>query len=286
MPTLLPEPLASAPFIVLRAVLFVLFLNAAGFGIELKVGTLNCYLLFDPSYDHPGRIDEQNPLSPENYQRKVSNLATLINGYEVVGLQEIGGRPEVEMFAKTAGMKWAFAKGKDTATGQEVALLHRLSGWQMIRHGRVPQLDRHLSKHLSVSMEKGSSRIHFLVVHLIRPIGKQAEKHAEQLRAVGNWMRNQVGQDPNATVIVLGDTNNSTKASLWGFGQEAAELNGYKETHLIRQPYDRLIVAGIGRWTAIEIRRPPYGTRPNDLNKSLWTDHFFIGATLQIPRSN
>ena len=37
---------------------------------------------------------------------------------------------------------------------------------------------------------------------------------------------------------------------------------------------------GNAKWTGIEVLRPPYGRKPNDANKRVWTDHYFVGATL------
>jgi hypothetical protein len=260
-----------------------LLLAAAALATELKIGTLNCYLLFDPAIQHSGKLDDEKRMSSAEYQTKLSNLASLIKGYQVVALQETGGRDEVTALAKAAGMLWAWTKGKDVATGEEVALLYDLPGWKVTSEGRVGELDRVVSKHLLVLATRGTDRIYFLAVHLIRPIGAQAEKQARQRTAIGGWMAEEVARDPGASVVVLGDTNDSDAnpgPSLYGIGREAGELDGFAATHLIGKCFDRLVLAGVGNWTAIEIIRPPYGKRPNDSNKRVWTDHFFVGTTL------
>ena len=99
--------------------------------VDLKVGTLNCYLLFDPAIDHTGKVDDENRLQPAEYQTKLSNLSTLASGYEVVAIQETGGRPEITALAAKAKLDWFWTKGKDTATGEEVGLLYRLPGWKV-----------------------------------------------------------------------------------------------------------------------------------------------------------
>jgi hypothetical protein len=58
--------------------------------VDLKVGTLNCYLLFDPAIDHVGKVDDENRLQPAEYQTKLSNFSTLMTGYEILALQETG----------------------------------------------------------------------------------------------------------------------------------------------------------------------------------------------------
>ena len=59
--------------------------------------------------------------------------------------------------------------------------------------------------------------------------------------------------------VILGDTNSSSRESLYGLGNDAGEFNGYAPTHLTNNCYDRLVVAGVGKWAGIEVLRPPYG---------------------------
>ena len=179
-------------------------------------------------------------------------------------------------------MSWAWAKGKDTATGQDVAVLHNLPGWTVSSKGRVAELDRVVSKHLLVLATKGQERVYFLAVHLLRPIGPQADKQAKQREAIGAWATGLLSREPGATVLVVGDTNFSDRNALYGVGREAGELNAFAATHLTNKCCDRLVVAGVGEWAGIEVLRPPYGPRPNDANKRVWTDHYFVGATLRI----
>ena len=104
-------------------------------------------------------------------------------------------------------------------------------------------------------------------------------------RAIGAWAQGLLARESGATVVILGDTNNSSRESLYGLGNDAGDLNGYASTHLGGKAFDRLVVAGVGSWSAVEIRRPTYGVKPNDGNKRVWTDHFFVGATLSVPRN-
>ena len=208
---------------------FVLWV-AAAVGAELRVGTLNCYLLFDPAVQHPGKLDDKEKMSPKEYREKLGNLASLMGDYQVVALEETGGKAEVQALATATGMEWAWTKGRDTATGEEVGFLYRLPEWKMVSHGRVPELDSVVSKHLLVTLAHGSGRIHILVVHLIRPIGTQADKQARQTAAIAAWISRVQNREPAATIVILGDTNNTvTKpgTSLFGIGREANELNQF-----------------------------------------------------------
>ena len=266
---------------ILRCLALFLLVAGAVFAADLKVGTLNCYLLFDPAIDHRGKVDDDNRMSSAQYQQKLTNLATLTKGYDVVAVQEIGGKSETAALAKAAGFSWAWTQGRDTATGQEVALLHNLPSWQVTSKGRVAELDRVVSKHLLVLATKGQERVYFLAVHLLRPIGAQQQKQEGQRKAIGAWAEGLLARESGATVVILGDTNNSSRESLYGLGNDAGELNGYASTHLTNKCYDRLVVAGNGKWIGIEVLRPPYGRKPNDANKRVWTDHYFVGAVLR-----
>jgi hypothetical protein len=252
--------------------------------VDLKVGTLNTYLFFDPSINHTGKVDDENRMTAEEYRTKVENLSTLIQGYEIIALQETGGRDEIIALAAKAKMDWLWSRGKDTATGEEVGVIYHLPGWKVTSRGRVGDLDKVVSKHLLVSASKGTSTVYFLAVHLLRPIGAQTEKHQGQLDAIGAWARELSGREPKATVVVLGDTNNTNvKTALYGLGTEAGALNQFAATHLSNKCFDRLVAVGPGHWTAIDVRRPPYPHKPNDTLKRIWTDHFFVGATLALP---
>ena len=264
-----------------RLALFLLIVGAV-FGADLKVGTLNCYLLFDPAINHRGKVDDDNRMTSAQYQQKLTNLATLTKGYDVVALQEIGGKAETAALAKAAGSSWAWTQGRDTATGQEVALLHNLPSWQVSSKGRVAELDRVVSKHLLVLATRGQERVYFLAVHLLRPIGAQQQKQEGQRKAIGAWAEGLLARESGATVVILGDTNNSSRESLYGLGNDAGELNGYASTHLTNKCFDRLVVAGNGKWTDLKIVKPPYGKKPNDANKRVWTDHYFVGAVLEL----
>jgi hypothetical protein len=269
----------------LRSVALFLVLAVTALAADLKVGSLNCFLLFDPAIDHRGKVDDANRMTAEHYRAKVANLATLTKGYNIVSLQETGGRAEIAALARSAGMAWSWAEGRDTATGQEVGFLHNLPGWVVTSKGRVAALDKVVSKHLLVLATRESERIYFLAVHLLRPIGPQADKQAKQREAIGAWATSLLAREPGATVVVVGDTNNTDRRSLYGLGSDAGELNGYASTHLTNKCYDRLVVAGNGKWIGIEVLKPPYGRKPNDTNKRVWTDHFFVGATLMTSSS-
>lgn len=249
---------------------------------SIRVGTLNCYLFFDPAQVRRGEVATEHMLTPDQYVQKRANLTSLISDCGFVGLEEVGGRTEIQDCARGLGWDFAFAAGRDTYTGEQVGAIYHLPGWRVTNNGRVSALDAIVSKHLLVTAKKGKQTLRFLVVHLVRPLGKNVGKHDEQLAAIGAWAQN--ASAGGGTVVVLGDTNDTRAApgaSIFGAGHEANELVRWSATHLDGKPYDRLVVFGPGQWADVTIERPLYGKRPNELLRTLWTDHFALKATLR-----
>lgn len=261
---------------------FVLSITAVA-GEDVRIATLNCYLLFSPALSHQGNVAKENRLSSDQYSEKIENLLSLVKGANFIALQETRGKAEIEELAKAGGYAWAFAKGRDTYTGEEVGALYSLPGWDVTVNGRVAELDKTISKHLLVTAKKGTQKIRFLIVHLIRPIGQNEAKHNIQIAAIRQWAESTFSAEPKSCVVILGDTNHATNqqgSSIFDIGREAGELLGFPATHLDGRNYDRLVLVGPGEWRDALINRPPYGKRPNDILKRTWTDHFVMGATL------
>ena len=264
----------------LTSILLFAALTVSALAAHLRVASLNCYLLFDPAMVHSGQVATENPLSPDDYRAKINNLAHLAAGCDIIGLQETGGVQEVMDLATAMGYRWAFTKGRDTYTGEEVGLLYRpRPGWRYAVDGRVGELDRLVSKHLLVTVTGEGRRIRFLVVHLLRPIGNNTAKQAAQIAAINDWAKRQA-QETGTTIVVLGDTNSGGRAPIFTFGQELNVLTDYRATHLTGRPFDRLAASPDGRWSQASITAPPYGQKPNGRLKHLWTDHFLLAGTL------
>ena len=88
-----------------------------------------------------------------------------------------------------------------------MGVLYHLPGWVVTSKGRVADLDRIVSKHLLIQATKDKARVYVLAVHLLRPIGAQAEKQAAQREAIGAWATGLLTREPGATVVIAGDTN-------------------------------------------------------------------------------
>lgn len=274
----------------LRFSILWLSLSGLAFSAELSVATLNAYHLFAPAENRSGRAAEANRYDQGTYEAKIANLSSLLSGVRpnVVGLEEVGGKEEVRDLAAKAGpYQYGFVKGRDTYTGQNVGIMLSLpEGYNSRFLGRVPELDRALSKHSLVRITATDTRrpLYLLVVHLIRPIGTDgALRHESQLISIQKWVEGMFAENPNAVVVVLGDTNSREKGkALFSGALDLLAANDYPGTHLDGSPYDRIMVFGQNvRAGNLVVTRPPYGKRPNDLNKLLWSDHFLVSGTIR-----
>lgn len=243
---------------------------------DLKIGTLNCYFLFDPGRPEKTQLKDKGPTA-EQYIKKTENLASLMKDLDVVALQEIGGEGEARDEARLAGdYKVCFVQGKDTFTGQDVAVLVKPDARIKVLSVQRNQALESLSKHVVVILTEGGKRYAILNVHLIRPIGTSAEKHARQLAAISEWIADVRNRDPQTVIVVMGDFNN-TKPALPLAGN-SDEKTGHAPTHLVNQAFDHIFTSG--KLSEVEIVRPPYPKRPNDDLKMLWTDHYLLKASV------
>lgn len=256
---------------------FALWIFVSAALADLKVGTLNCYLLFAPGSDPGGQLKDV-ALAPDAYTEKVTHLASLVKGLDFVGLEELGGEVDAKNMANAAGTyQPLFVQGKDTYTGEDVgALVLKRSGIIVKKTSRVPALEN-LSKHLLVTLDADGKRYAVLVVHLLRPIGKNEGKHLAQLDSIRDWAESLKKSAPDTTIVVLGDFNNDGKKLLPL--EDSAAVTNYAPTHLTGKAYDHIFTSG--KLNAVEIVRPPLPKRPNDTLKALWTDHFLVKCVLR-----
>jgi endonuclease/exonuclease/phosphatase family metal-dependent hydrolase len=168
--------------------------------------------------------------------------------------------------------------GLRTFTGQDVATLVSPRRGLLVRSAsRVDELEP-LSKHLLVMLEESGTRYAVLNVHLIRPIGRNARKHGQQLAAIGAWVEALQAREPATVIIVLGDFNDPAP-NLMPLA-DSAVATGFRPTHLDKKSFDRIFTTGVLEQTVVI--RPPYPTRPNEGLKAAWTDHYLLKASVEF----
>lgn len=116
----------------LRGCIYLLFIAfASNVHAELNVMTLNAEWLWTP-HDH--RVDgnrfNKGDMSPAAYKNELEFYAELIRTHnvQVLAISEIENEAVANDLARTIGKGWRayFKQGRDTATGQDVAILSNL----------------------------------------------------------------------------------------------------------------------------------------------------------------
>lgn len=258
-------------------VVFALVFGDALEAAEIKVASLNCHRLSAPIPDGSESSRGHGRLTRSEYEQKILNLSSLMEGYDVVALQEVGGAAEISALAVKSGMLAL------PVPDRGIGLIYKLPGWNVRSLGRVDDLEPLVRRHLLVEAVRDSKRILFLVIHLDRASEVTLPNYRRQVELIGNWMRAETASDPDAVLVVLGDVNSGREvmgASIFGIGSDAGWDRGIRSTHIRGRPMDRMVLAGPAVWKSVEVRSPPFGNRPQAALVRLWTDHFLIGAVL------
>ena len=273
---------------------------------NISVTTLNCYAFFGGG--ETKRQQGQPETAPE-FRAKAQNLANLwpTNPPLLIALEEIGGAREVAYLAQLAAARYGhsfqpmFVDSKDTFTGQAIgALLDLDQGWKLAGPpGRVPELDKELSKHLVIRLTNNFSALDVCAVHLKRSIGKYGKlAQQDQNAALKKWADNRLAKKTNANLIVLGDFNETTapgatNAALALLIQPAGPLRdafvlagGKFRTHATGKTYDRILISaaleqGDLRWKFEKVFTQPH-THGKSEEKKLFTDHFPVTAVFNL----
>lgn len=187
----------------------------------LHVMTLNAEWMWTP---HDGKADgeqvKQRDPSAQDYARELDFYVGLIRQQQVslVAFSEIEHGGVAADMVQKLGAPWQsyFIQGRDTATGQDVAILSRLP----VVPGSVTTLDfpegrlpgdrkgKRLSKFLALQLELDGQKIAVLTAHLLSRRNDNAKKTLDrkrQAQAMIDAVR-QMRQHASRTIL-LGDMN-------------------------------------------------------------------------------
>ena len=273
---------------------------------KISVTTLNCYAFFGGGETH--RQLGQPETAPE-FRQKAQNLANLwpTNPPLLIALEEIGGAREAAYLAQLAATRYGhsfqpmFVEWKDTFTGQAIgALLDLDQGWKLAGPpGRVPELDKDLSKHLVIRLTNNFSALDVCAVHLKRSIGKSGKlAQQDQNAALKKWADARLAKNPAANLIVLGDFNETTapgatNAALALLIQPAGALRdlfvlagGKFRTQATGKAYDRILISaalenGTANWKFEKVFTRPHLHGKGE-EKKMFTDHFPVTAVFSL----
>ena len=191
---------------------------------EVDICLLNTEFFFDPLEPHGRVVGTSIDIPSEaEYRAEAKAIATLIDRYQadLVGLTEVENRACVELVRSylRRGNEWqvVFKKGRDTYTGQDVAVLSKFpvkeSSITTFPDQRVTYIDRGESKSVRPSKILGcelriaSEPVYLVIAHLIskrsnndaKRLGQATVVRRQAIRALTN----------NQNVIVIGDFNDT-----------------------------------------------------------------------------
>ena len=210
-----------------RFLLVVFFLLSSN-GFAASVMTLNTEFLWDHEEPHEGRIvgrSEEKPVPSEaEYRLEIYYFASLISkaGADIVGLTEIehcGIAKDIaaEMIHHDPKNKWfsVCKKGRDTFTGQDVAILTRFQPDPSIvdnhdtsyfeLNGRRSRPSKVLTTVIKDSA-KGESYL-VTVAHLISRTRDNDEKRKLQAEAITSTVLSLRQRHPTDQIVIMGDFN-------------------------------------------------------------------------------
>ncbi len=183
-------------------------------GAEIRIATWNLEWFYDDARDSDSVIgDDFAAPNRGEYQDRVHGVAGAIYAIDptLIALQEIENARVLQDLADRlldrhgAAYQAVYVTGRDTHTGQDVAVLVKTEGWVSARRfdfsafrGRRDFKD--LSKHLVVETSFGGEDITFVAVHLSTNT-RDRQRQARTLRA---WIDDLA---PTTSIVILGDFN-------------------------------------------------------------------------------
>ncbi|MBO9489836.1 endonuclease/exonuclease/phosphatase family protein [Endozoicomonas sp. G2_1] len=176
--------------------------------------SINTEFMWDSEEPHEGRAAfgaVGNPPSAKYVELEAYAVAEVIKRHQadIVGLVEIEGQNVAEKILKYLPDEYqlVFKKGRDHATGQDVAIITRykvnstLNNFAEIE-GQYQNVKKTPSKALGVSLKNGTKEYYVVVAHLLSKRGNNDKKRAAQANAIATLIQSQTGHK-----IVIGDLN-------------------------------------------------------------------------------
>ena len=183
---------------------------------RLVLMNLNAEFLWDGEAPEEGKIDFAWKGSPEKAAAHMADIAEIILAQDpdIVHLAEVENLRALETlnhrFLADSGYRPYFVEGTDTATGQDVALLSRVTIDTMTRdsrRGHSGSTRKGVSKHYVATLTVGDLRLGLVGIHLLARPSKQnrvgpREAQADAVRRMASDLI-----EDGRSVIVWGDFN-------------------------------------------------------------------------------
>jgi endonuclease/exonuclease/phosphatase (EEP) superfamily protein YafD len=183
-----------------------------------RVASLNAEWLWTP---HDGHVDgsrfNKGDPSESAYAKELMFYAGLINQHKIklLALSEIENEQVASEFAAQLGEGWvaSFRQGRDTATGQDVAILSRFGQPLLVTDFGFPAGEvegykpKRLSKVLGVIVEIEGRRVGVVTAHFLSKRNESAKKSAKRLMQAKAIVKAHDSFENVDAVIMLGDFN-------------------------------------------------------------------------------
>lgn len=276
----------------LLILLFIMLVPCTQAQTPLRVMALNAEWLWTP---HDGKADgeqvRQRDPSAQDYARELDFYVSLIRQHEVslVALSEIEHGDVAADLAQRLGAPWQshFLQGRDTATGQDVAILSRIT----VIPGSVTTLDfpegrlpgdrkgKRLSKFLALQLELEGQKVGILTAHLLSRRNDNAKKTLDRQRqahAIVDAVRHM--RQHTSRIILLGDMNATQNTDEFAILRDNGRLQVAEQTCANirakppRSTVDQVLFAG---FTCSDYQR---------IDLKAFSDHEAIVATLEFDR--
>ena len=277
--------------------------------IEIDIFLLNTEFFFDYEEPHGEVVGKSVPVpTAEQYEAKAKTIAELIDTHRanIVGLVEVENRAVLEKvksyLANPDDWHIAFDEGRDTYTGQDVALLTK---FRIVR-GSVTNFpeereiyfvdnqehDVNPSKILGVELKIDNQPFYVLITHLISRRNPRDAKRLAQATVVRRQAVKGLMADKN--VIVMGDMNDTPTTpvinrlrgfdDIWGDFLQTANAVEAKERYTYvhegqKNLLDHILISPSLR---NEFRNVEEGKRCEIIDVSGLSDHRAILARLRI----
>ena len=284
-------------------------LGPAGADVEIDIFLLNAEFFFDSEEPHGEVVGKSVPApTAAQYEAKAKTIAELIDTHKanIVGLVEVENRAVLEKvksyLAEPEDWQIAFDEGRDTYTGQDVAILTKFR----IVPGSVTNFpderevyfvdgqerDVNPSKILGVELKVDNQPFYILITHLISRRNPRDAKRLAQATVVRRQAVKGLMEDKN--VIVMGDLNDTPGTpvinrlrgfdDIWGdFLQTANEVEmADRYTYIYEDQKNLLDHILISPSLRDEFRSVEEGKRCELIDVDELSDHRAILARLRI----
>ena len=277
--------------------------------IEIDIFLLNTEFFFDNAEPHGEVVGKSVPVpTPEQYEAKAKTIAELIDTHKanIVGLVEVENRTVLEKvrsyLASPDDWQIAFDEGRDTYTGQDVAILTK---FRVVRGSATnfpdereiyfvdnQERDVNPSKILGVELRVDNQPFYILITHLISRRDSNDPKRLAQATVVRRQAVKELMAEKN--VIVMGDMNDTPATpvinrlrgfdDIWGdFLQTANAVEAEERyTYIYEDQKNLLDHILISPSLRNEFRNVEKGKRCEIIDVSGLSDHRAILARLRI----